>query len=258
MPFETTVFDKTTIDLGEGNYLHFINISSLSEPIIDCINRNIISICEGSSATNLETLKIRLKSYLDSKRGSTLEMGAVAEFFTHLYLNEVGFTQQFMYLNLEEGSIKKGFDGYYTYSNDQWIYESKSGLLTSDGVTHENKITEAYNDIVGKVSGAVSNNPWQNAYNHASHIDVGANQNIRQEIRKLRDDFTLGKYRNISEFNIIPGSTIFLEGNWEEIDTEDLQSKLQDLIKTYKYKNIQVICVNHSTVKLFWNYLEIN
>jgi hypothetical protein len=256
MSFDTNVFDKTTIDLGEGNYLHFINISSLSQPIVDCINKNIISICEGSSTTDITTLKARLRNYLDSKRGTSLEMGAVAEFFTHLYLNEVGFTQQFMYLNLEEGSIKKGFDGYYTYSNDQWIYESKSGLKSSESVTHESKIAEAYNDIAEKVSGVVSNNPWQNAYNHASHIDVGANQNIRQEIRKLKDEFTLGIYRNIGEFNILPGSTIFLEGNWEDIEALDLKSKLEDLIKTYEYKNIQVICVNHSTVNLFWEYLE--
>jgi hypothetical protein len=49
-------------------------------------------------------------------------MGAVA-FMIHIYMNEVGFKQEFIFWNLEEESIKKkGFDSYYTIitKNGYW------------------------------------------------------------------------------------------------------------------------------------------
>lgn len=39
-----------------------------------------------------------------------MDTGAVAEFFVHLYLNILGLKQECLFLNLEENSIKKGFD----------------------------------------------------------------------------------------------------------------------------------------------------
>lgn len=252
----TTTFRSESIDLGNDNHFHFINISDLSSEIKACIDKNIVSICEGSSSTDLSTIKVRLINFLSPKKGTNIEMGAIAEFFTHLYLKEIGFTQQFLFLNLEEGSIKKGFDGYYLFSDKEWIYESKSGMISKNGVTHDNKIKEAYEDLRKKISGEVTNNPWQNAYSHASQIDINASPNVRKGLKKLANEFTLGKYGNIEKFNIIPGSTIFLESLWADIDVPDLTLKLKSLLETFKYKNIMVVCINKTSVSLFWEYLE--
>lgn len=256
MSFITKTFQSDYIDLGDENYLHFVNIRSLDDNIIDCIDKHIVSICEGATSTDLITIKKRLIDFLTPKRGSTIEAGAIAEFFSHLFLNEIGFKQQFLFLNLEEGSIKKGFDGYYSRSGESWIFESKSGTISSTGITHQSKISEAYRDLKNKIIGISKNNPWRNAYNHASHIDVQSSSKIRADLKTLADEYTHGDAQDIRNFNIIPGSTIFLDGTWIEIDSDDLEIKLKALLQRFEFSKIHVICINKASIKLFWNYLE--
>ena len=49
------------------------------------IAENIVSICEGNSETDLETIKIKLRDYLEPKR-IRIRRGAIAEFYIHLFL----------------------------------------------------------------------------------------------------------------------------------------------------------------------------
>jgi hypothetical protein len=188
----SNIFSSEHIDLGNGNHFHFINIPTLDPNIIAHIDANIVSICEGATDTELATIKQRLKADLTPKKGSTLEMGTIAEFFGHLYLTEIGFKQEFLFLNLEERSIKKGFDGYYSLNNETWIFESKSGSIASQGASHQSKVSLAYSDLKDKISGNPANNPWKNAYNHASHIDVSTDETIRKNLQELSRAFTQG------------------------------------------------------------------
>lgn len=256
MSFKSHIFNSQCIDLGNENHLHLINIPSLDKNITTYIDSNIVSICEGTTDTALCTIKQRLISFLNTKKDSNTEMGAIAEFFGHLYLTEMGFKQEFLFLNLEEGSIKKGFDGYYSFNEEEWIYESKSGSITTQGISHDSKISTAYFDLKGKIAGNPSNNPWQNAYNHACHIDVGTKASIRKNLKDLSNAFTHGKRQDIASFNIIPGSTIFLEGFWSCIDIDGLTIKLKQLITKFDFNKIHMICINKMSIKLFWNYLE--
>ncbi|MFY2508239.1 hypothetical protein ACN3E9_08105 [Vibrio pectenicida] len=111
-------------------------------------------------------------------------MGAISEFFVHLYLQESGYKQEFLFFNLEEGSIKKGFDGFFSKNSDTFLLESKSGSIKSKKISHKDKLKSAYSDLENYVSGKSEkgkNNPWKNAYNHASHIDVGTEKSIRKK-----------------------------------------------------------------------------
>jgi len=254
--FQSNIFDFECKDLGNGNHLHFINIPALDDDVTAHIDASIVSICEGTTDTDIATIKQRLIAFLTPKKGSTTEMGAIAEFFGHLYLTEIGFNQEFLFLNLEEGSIKKGFDGYYSLNDEAWIYESKSGSMATQGTSHETKISLAYSDLKDKISGNPANNPWQNAYNHASQIDVGTTASIRQNLKALARAFTQGTRQDIASFNIIPGSTLFLEGAWTDIDIDGLAPKLEKLMTTFSFSKIHMICVNKASIDLFWHYLE--
>ncbi len=256
MSFQSNVFKSECEDLGNGNHLHFINIPTLDGDVTRHIDGSIVSICEGATDTGLPTIKQRLIAFLTPKKGSTTEMGAIAEFFGHLYLTEIGFNQEFLFLNLEEGSIKKGFDGYYSLDDEAWIYESKSGSMATEGASHQSKISLAYTDLKEKISGNPANNPWQNAYNHACQIDVGTGASIRQNLKALARAFTLGTRQDIASFNIIPGSTLFLEGTWTDIDVVGLAPKLKQLLTTFSFSKIHIICLNKASVDLFWDYLE--
>ena len=256
MPFNSQIFDAECRDLGNGNHLHFVNIPTLNDDMSAYIDSSIISICEGESEASLAAIKQRLIARLSTKRGSTLEMGAIAEFFCHLYLGEIGFMQEFLFLNLEEGSIKKGFDGYYSLNGEEWIYESKSGSAASQSVSHKSKIAEAYTDLRNKIAGKTPNNPWQNAYNHACHVDVGTANAIRKNLKTLADAFTQGAYQDIGSFNILPSSTFFLGDSWHRIDCDGLAPRLQQLLNGCHFTKIHVICVNKASIDLFWEYLE--
>jgi hypothetical protein len=254
--FQSNIFDSECRDLGDGNHLHFVNIPALDDDITTHIDASITSICEGAAGADLTTIKQRLIAFLTPKKGSTTEMGAIAEFFGHLYLTEVGFNQEFLFLNLEEGSIKKGFDGYYSLDDEAWIYESKSGSTATEGATHESKVSLAYSDLKEKISGNPANNPWRNAYNHACHIDVSTDASIRQNLKALATAFTEGTRQDIGSFNVIPGSTLFLEGAWSDIDADDLAPKLEQMIDTFSFTKIHIVCVNKASIAIFWAYLE--
>jgi len=245
----------TVRDLGSGNLLFVVDIETIDAPLKDLIDKKFVKICEGNSGTNLALVKERLINFLNPKIGSNLEIGAIAEFFLHLFLQDAGFEPQFLFLNLEEGSIKKGFDGYYEYNGEEWVMESKSGSVSTANMSHGGKIREAYTDLAAKFSGNVTNNPWQNAYNHANMIDVGASPNIRANIKKFSDEFLKGIFYRIKDFNIIPGSTIVLDGLWVKTDADQLEIEVKGIIQTLHYKQIKVLCITQKSLDLFWDYL---
>jgi hypothetical protein len=137
------IFNVAVIKLAGKGTLHNISIRQIDAALEAYIDSSIVEICEGNSGGDLAVVKERLIKFLTPKSGSTTEMGAIAEFFSHLYLKEQGFKQEFLFLNLEEQSIKKGFDGYYTLSGVEWIFESKSGSINTDGNSHPKKIQGA-------------------------------------------------------------------------------------------------------------------
>ena len=117
------------------------------------------------------------------------------------------------------------------------------------------KISLAYSDLKDKISGNPANNPWQNAYNHACHIDVGTDASIRQNLKDLANLFTQGTRQDIASFNIIPGSTLFLGEAWTNIDVGGLAPNLGQLMTTFSFSKINIICVNKASIDLFWDYL---
>ncbi len=190
-------------------------------------------------------------------------MGATAEFFVHLYIRLTGFKQECLFLNLEENSIKKGFDGYYSRDGLEWLMESKAGSIESEDITHAKKVVLAMSDLSAKVSGRdiggkkeLPNNPWQEAYSHASQYDVGTAEKIRKNIKELADDFTNGKFRSIEEFNTMPCGAIFLSGVWSQPDHDSIKRDIEHISGKLKGKNVHVICVTHQSIELFEKYIE--
>lgn len=239
-----------------GSDLCVIDIENIDPTLKVALDNKFIKICEGNVSVDLNGVKQRVVHYLTPKKGKTLEMGAIAEFFIHLYLNEAGFEPQFLFFNLEENSIKKGFDGYYFHNTEEWILESKSGLISTPGISHASKVKESYNDLKSKLAGKVKNNPWREAYNHASHIDVGANVGVRTNIKKFTTEFDKKVYHKIDNFNIIPGSTIFLNGTWNATDTAALEIEIEEAISKFTFKQIKIVCVTKKSLELFWEYLK--
>lgn len=248
-------FKNKPIKILGGNYLHLINIESITPELEKLINSKIKIITEGNTDTDIQSIKKRVIKYFEKKKGTTIELGSVAEFMIHLYLNEKGFKQEFLYFNLEERSIKKGFDGYYSISGTEWILESKSGSSNTKGISHRTKIKEAYDDLSVKIKDEEGNNPWRNAYNHACHIKVESSIDIIQNLKNLTDDFDDNKYQQIENLKIIPCSTIFFTDKWEVINSDKIFKKFEEDFETKKYNKIHIICINKKSLNLLKDFL---
>lgn len=248
------IFSSEIEELSGGNKLHLINIKDISLDLEELIDKNIAEICYGDPDRNIDVVKSRMRRLL--KDNSNHLMGATAEFFAILYLKQLGYKQEFVFINLEENSFKKGFDGYYTSGDEEWILESKSGDIESQGATHPEKIGVAYRGLKKTIAGDSSNqnNPWENALFHAK--SVNSQKDIKSKLRQLADEFELGVFRDIKDFNIIPTSTIFLGNLWKEIDKDDLKEKIESYFSNKDFNKLNVICVNKKSVKTLINYLN--
>lgn len=250
-----------SVAISDDVTLTILEIDSLDDDLILLMDEYLVSICEGIySDSTLVEVKERVKELFRDKSSedgdyTNWEMGAVAEFYIHLYLNLENFKQECLFFNLEERSIKKGFDGYYTASGDQWVMESKSGSLTTVGISHKSKLSEAISDLKAKFSGNVKSNPWSNAFNHASHVDVSTASQIRKYIKSLSKDFTSNVFHDISEFNIIPCATIYYEDGAFS-DAQEIEESVSSSVASTANK-MHMICVSQRSVGVFKEYIGI-
>lgn len=245
-----------TYEISENIVLSIIDLNQFSD-IREIIDEKFVVICEGRSGSDLKTVKKRVFNLFKAKSKTWIQ-GAIAEFFIHLYLNSLGLKQECLFFNLEENSIKKGFDGVYSDERkDDWIMESKSGSIKSKGISHTGKALEAMRDLENKVTGKDSDiNPWRNAYSHASHIDVGCSPNIRKKLKKLSDDYTNGVYYQIDDFNTVPCGTIYLQGGWCSCSHDEILKNIKINKCKLKGQRVHVICVTNKTTDDFIDYIS--
>jgi hypothetical protein len=234
--------------------INIITIESITSEFKLFMDDSLISIYLGNRDIDLSLTKEKLFDFLNTKSHNT-QMGAIAEFFIHLYARTMNMKQECLMSNLEEGSIKKGFDGYYSQGGVEWIMESKSGTINTSTISHHAKISEGYRGLKSLLSGRSSNNPWENAYNHASHRDVNPRDTIIKNIDKFSIDFDRGIFYEIRNFNIIPSSTIFYNGVMN-IDTDEILEKLEPLVNTFEFKKLEIICISKKSLDLFIDYLK--
>jgi hypothetical protein len=118
-------------------------VEFLSDEIKALIRKNLTTICHGSlnsaySGVALYNYETTLNSFLERYKGKPekTKKGMIGEFLSHILITELfeEFDVVTPYFNLEEKSIKKGFDLllYKRLDNSVWITEVKSGELHKD------------------------------------------------------------------------------------------------------------------------------
>ena len=236
-----------------------VEIPCFDRAVIDEIDSSIVSICEGCSDSDVNDVKLDLMNFFETQSKKTV-VGAVAEFFIHLVVRKMGFKQEFLFRNLEENSIKKGFDGVYSGDEQTWLMESKAGGNANCVM----KASKAYADLKDKLEGKAKNNPWRNAFNHASHIDVGADESIRSAIKKLANDYRSKKFHKIESFNIMPCGTSFGDANVKRKNKmgkhKDTFSYVVNMMSNKKDsfcgKRNMIICIESRIFDEFLKYIK--
>lgn len=136
--------------------------------------------------------------------------------------------------------------------------ESKSGKIDASKITHHWKVQEAYNDLAKKFKWITDKwkkyNPWDNAYNHMKSAD--SSEDLLDKILELNVRMSRWETFSCSDFNIIPASTIFLDGKKDFFNKNDVIKEIGELVSKLEYKNMQIICVTHKTIEIIYNYLQ--
>lgn len=124
MKFDVKNFSENNIQIS------VFDIQSITGELKRFIDENIYQICLGENG-DLATVKLDLKARIEGWGDQNKIIGSIAEFFVHLYLKYCGYKQECLFFNLEERSLKKGFDGLYSIREELWFMESKSGMIST-------------------------------------------------------------------------------------------------------------------------------
>ena len=257
-PFKLTLVpwtDDVAITMYDVESVHTDGITR------DYVDKHIVGVYGGPLCTDsIANTKKRMKRLFESKvKANNVNWihGATAEFFSHLLLNHCGYRQEFLFKNLEEGSIKKGFDGLYSIEDDIWLMESKSGEY-SDKTNHYTKFREAWRDLQSRLGDTSNNDPWENALHHAGFLNVRSSKSILSMIRQLSDEFIDDRGRNISDFNIIPCATIFTKHNQILLEQNVVLQNIQTFLKNENHSYVHVVCITHEGINSFLSYLGLS
>ena len=245
------VLEKKLSEHIRLTYFNVIEYEDFAKRLDECL----VSIWFGpKEQRSLEVTKRKVRNYYESKLGDrSLLCGSCAEFFLHIYLGQAGYRQACLASNLEEGSIKKGFDGFYLKGDQCWLMQSKSAINGS--ASHLSKVEEAYRDLCNKLNDFSNNDPWENALNHA--FAAGIEESILKQIRSLSDDFTLACKHEVSEFNMIPCGKVFIDKPLTNEQVGKLSHGVCRYFKDRDYSALHIICVSHSALIGFLRYLGL-
>jgi len=243
-------------DINEKMTVHFVQIETISKTFKEFIDNNLKTICRGENHENeLKYIKKQLKNFFKNKDDAK-KFGSIGELFSHFYLSSIDFRPKFMFLNLEENSVKKGFDGFYEKSEMVWLLDSKSGRYDSKSISHRSKILEAYRSVKGQLGGEVSNNPWENAFQHANSRDINSSDSLLKTIRKFSNEYLDEEFADMKTLNLILASTIYWYDEWSGKEINDLLRELENVQRGMEYSNLTIFCSNKKTFEEFLEYLE--
>lgn len=156
------------------------HISNFSDELKQALKNHLTRICHGETHSTSGYAMYRYKPTVEAfleryeKKPIKTQKGMIGEFLSHIIINELfdDFETASPYFNLEEKSIKKGFDLllYSTSDHKIWITEVKSGGLRKgkdENATTQILLNTAYNDLKTRLNENEINH-WANAMNAAS------------------------------------------------------------------------------------------
>lgn len=233
-------------------------VEVFSDELKSEIRKKLGAICHGKDkvdsgsivATYRETLKIFLDRY--SRKSKDLQKGMIGELLTHLLLLKAfpDHEPASSYLNLEEGSVKKGFDiiAFDKKCNDIKIVEVKAGEGTSKSSDSANKalLNTAKNDLKDRLNDTEIN-IWLNAISHAN-ITLPKGK-IKKEIDRILEECYLETSSGTQDSTskcVILVSVLYKPCKYP-VSIKAADDKAKQIIKENLFKEAIVFSIQKST-----------
>ena len=244
-------------------------IEDFSDDVKNAIREQLSVICYGEDNTKtgrrmfsyISTVKEFLKRY--NKKTKDIQIGMIGELLVHLifqnYFEE--YKSVTPYFNMEERSIKKGYDAVVTEADNPtlWIIEVKSGEI------HLNKTSDqTINDLVGNAKGDLdirlnteNKSLWLEAINGAK-ISFDSNNVMKDAVMDILYDWgdaaDVGVYKSDDKRVILTG--VLFSDLSDGITANNLQKKQKRIEKTGEFKQIYVLGIQKETYSKVYDFLR--
>lgn len=243
-------------------------VERFSDELEDAIRKNLRAICLGEadskSSYSLYSYKTTLLELLRRYESKTndQQIGMIGEFLVHILIREElkNFSIDSPYFNLEEGSVKKGFDIVMDElpNNELWLTEVKSGNIhksktatqTIDDLlnTAKRDLNSRLNDTTGK-----STQLWLNAI-HSAKIALDNNQDKKKAIVSILENSSV--LACSSSINVILVGNLFHDLSIDKFDETKIKDKKTAIASESLFNNVFVIATQKSTHDAIYNFLK--
>jgi hypothetical protein len=254
------------ININEKTNVCLCEIANFSNEFKELIRNKLTKICYGIYKSKEDkalysyknTIKEFIKRY--STKSEEIKKGMIGELLAHVLF--VNYRKNIIpvspFFNLEEESIKKGFDILLFDKKDKeiWLSEVKSGETdkSSDSKTHD-LLNLAKRDVLGKINNNVTN-IWHNAINCAL-IALSSDDDIKGIINKILN-LGLKKAMNYenegSYYNVVLVSVLFNTIS-DKITFNNIKDLFEKMISKKLFKKLIVFSIHKNTHKKIESFL---
>lgn len=244
-------------------------VEDFSEDIKEAIREQLALICHGVDNVNTgrrtynykNTVKEFLKRY--ETKPVNIKIGMIGELLVHLifqnYFDE--YKSVTPYFNMEERSIKKGYDAVLTETDSPilWIIEVKSGELHSNKTSDQTIV-----DLIGTAKKDLdvrlnqdNISLWMEAVNGAK-ISFDSNDVMKEAVLDIlmdwSDDATDGVYTS-EDKNVILTGVLFSDlGDF--ITADNLRQKQNRIERTGEFSQVHVLGIQKETYAKVYQFLR--
>ena len=242
-------------------------VDDLSIQLQEIIRLELSKVCHGSAKVNegrkayayKPTIREFVKRYKD--KTTTTKLGMIGELLCHILLFHFNdkLKPASPFFNMEEGSIKKGFDLMIidTKDNSFWITEVKSGELGDKNKQQKIRslIDLAKSDLVERLT-SNSSTIWYSAINN---VELSLTGNIPEKkiLKDLLEEFIECNEKitkNSTSMNVFLVPILF-EDTTNSIEMATLKEKHKKLIDAGDFSNCIVFAIQKSTITKIENFL---
>lgn len=244
-------------------------IDDLSDELKEIIRSELSKVCHGpakveegrKSYAYKPTIREFVKRY--KEKSATTKLGMIGELLCHILLfhfnNKLKPASPFF--NMEEGSIKKGFDLMVinTSDNSFWITEVKSGELGEKDKNQKIRalIDLAKSDLIDRLT-AKNSTIWYSAINNIE-ISLSGNTSEKKILKDLLEEFIEGEdeeevKKDSKSMNVFLVPILF-EKTTNSVEIEVIKEKRKKLVDAGDFSNCLIFAIQKSTIGKVENFL---
>jgi len=266
MPIDGINFDRN------GNCA-ICHIEHLSDDLKTIIRANLATICHGTHISDYDgeplfDYKATLGSLLDRYKTKTKEtqMGMIGELLSHILITQLfdEYDIASPFFNLEEKSIKKGFDLilYKPSDGSAWITEVKSGKLHK-GKDHEETTHDLLSTAKGDLKKRLNQQKkmhWLNAI-HSVKTSLNDEADYKKTLVNIlvKEGSSAAQGKAVGSDNYVVLISNLFEPLDKKITINPAESVLESIqkVKTELFKDTVVFSIQKETYSAVAEFLQL-